>query len=472
MPELNEAFQRREREIAATVATDAGLAARLDTTAVRRRRGRQTVLAASALVGVGAIVGGVLLILPAPKNDPVAPVESPRPSATASSLETPTPTASEAPTPQAAVVEGFAPVPQLPADQIPWGEVGPGWFLVDYHLPLSADGSQPEDPNKVHPTGEAVGGLSLLAPDGTWYAARSFAGTGAGFAVAWDGTNAWLADEAASGVDSAVASASLVNLKSGADAGRVTNVPYEHFVGLDDGRALVFGFAGDGTGSFVDGPSKDLDQGCSGSGAPIYGPVQDDWSFEYLPRIDGAMVCFVPRTDGRTDVMWLPVASPEGTMTFATFKSSASRYAFMGWIDDNSFVFGKTNEDRGSTFEQLFTFSLDTDEISPIDVPAFRDRGEAYTYGYFDRQSQRFVVPTKSNGAWSVDIATLDGTAVATRSGDCPSWADFMASGNRLVVSCGPTKHVWLYSLIDGAPLGEWAMEGQGALSFFDFPER
>lgn len=207
--------------------------------------------------------------------------------------------------------------------------------------------------------------------------------------------------------------------------------------------------------------------------APIYGPLQDDWSFEYLPNDGGgSMVCFQPRTDGRTDVVWLPVASPSGSMTLAIFKSPPDRYVFLGWVTDRSFVFGKLRVDNSNKFEQLFTYNLDTNETSPVNVPALFGQGDAHTYGYFDRQSQRFVVATTSPGAWSVQVAALDGTAVATLSGDCPSWADVMASGNGLVVSCGPTKKVWLYSLVDGAPLGEWAMQGQAVLSFFDYPEQ
>jgi hypothetical protein len=472
VPELNEAFQRREREIAATVATVSGLAARLDTTAMRRRHGRQAGLAASALVGAGAILGGVLLLLPAPKNDPVAPVESPSPSATASSLETPTPPASEAPTPQAALTEGFAPVPQLPADQIPWGEVGPGWFLVDYHVPTTWDHGGADEITTMHLTGEAVGGLSLLSPDGRWYAARSFQGTGAGLAVGWDGKNAWLASEVADGIDSNAVSGTLIDLQSGANAGRFSEVPYRHLVGIDPGRALAFFYQGNGTASTVSGPAAGESVGCSNMNAPIYGPVQDDWSFQYLPADTGAMVCFTPRTDGRTDVVWLPLVSPSGAMTFATFKSPPDSYVFLGWVTDRSFVFGKLSVGDSNKFEQVFTYNVDTNEISPIDVPALVDHGDAHTYGYFDRQSQRFVVPTTSPGAWSVQVGMLDGSSVATLSGDCASWADVMTSGNRLVVSCGPTKQMWLYSLIDGAPLGQWAMQGQGALSFFDFPER
>lgn len=473
MSELHDAFRRHESEIAANVSTDAALAARLDGTAVRRRRVRQAGVAASALVGLGAMVGGILLFAPAPQNDPVAPVTSPSSSASASSPEspTPTPTATAAAAPEPSLIEGYAPVPQLPWTEIPWGEVGPGWFMIDYRNDYTLG---PLEMGESAALPQLTGGLSLVSPEGQWYAASSLGALGAGQPLEWDGEAVWMARSVEAGPDNGWYDLDLLRVRDGAPVGVVQGSPMENSFPIGAGKALAYPWGGDGLISTVSGVGVEGMGGCMDAGSGYWGWETADMSFLYSPDRGGRLVCFGPAEDSsRTAVTLVSVSDVSSSRVVNEFQYDISHYAFVGWVDADRFLLARTKGD-GTAAEKIFIYDLEGDSLVEMPIDLYDNLQVAAVEGYFDQVSQRHVIERFDDDAWSVGLYALDGSPVAQLDGECAGGTNgvqLRTSGGRLMIVCADPGYAALYDLATGFEVGRWDLGTANVADLFDHPD-
>jgi len=481
VPELNEAFQSREREIAASVGVDAALATRLDATAGRRRRGRHVGIAASAVVGMGAVIGSVLLFAPSSQNDPIAPVvsESPTVTVTETPSPSPSPSATQAAAAAPSIIEGFAPVPQLPAEEIPWDEVGPGWFLVDYRNDVEIPNLQPTE-EFIYP--QLSGGLSLVSPDGDWFAASTLDALGAGVPTAWDGSAVWMELSVENAVETGISDLNIVDLEGSRLLGALEGIAWEGTgEPISPGKAFVYTWGGDGVYDNFVGIDVAGMGGCSQATTAFQGWEPDDMSFLYSSAGGGRLVCFGEATDStRTVVTLVDVQDVSSSREINEFQYDSSRYSFVGWIDDNRFLFARTMGYHLAA-EKVFTYDLTDDSITDTGLDVYSSitpwTTEGYVEGYFDRVSQRHVITRTAEDSWTVSLYRLDGSAAATIQGECDGRTGLIpaiglrTSGGRLMVTCADPGYVAMYDMASGAEIGTWQLGSDRSIRVFDHPD-
>ena len=447
MFEADEFLRAAESRIAASAPLPeetrvAGIASR----ALRLRRRDSFVrwggLAAGILVVAGA---GAFAFLPDGKEAPLAPL-SPIPSATAVEV-------------QPRVIDGFVPLPQMPAAEIPWDEVGPGWFLFDYrryepYSKSSAYDADPECPGPALAEPEASGGFSLLAPDGTWYATLRYECTGGGYAVGWDGKSVWLTTSGTPDLNLSVASLRGVDIETGQATGDLADVNLGSATGIERGVLANFWFGGDGLTSETLRPGADPERLCP----EFYQWEPYDMSGYVSPGARPQLVCFT-RDGQKTQVSVVDVLDPSNAESLATFDFDVSRYQFLGWVDAETFTFALIEGDSlqsQSRIEKVFEYDLSTDAIVELPAGGLAGVGPlAGSQAIYDTASGYYVVERVervegadgASGAWSFDILDSNRELVVHR--DLPSCSGvtdldyfqpdqptMLTSGGRLLVTC------------------------------------
>ncbi|MDN4484046.1 hypothetical protein [Demequina lignilytica] len=433
--------------------------------------GTSAAFKATAIIAGAAAIGAALWVWQPWASD-LAPAASasPTPTATAAS-STPSPE----PTATASLVDGYAPVAQLPFEAVPWDQVGPGWFAVDYATGRAQDlGSAIAGDGRVEYE-QREGGLSLVAPDGTWYAARTHADLGPGLVIAWDGANAWMARAADSTVESVYFDAELVELTDLATAS-VPAVVAPTLSPFGQGRAVDYAYAGDGLYSRVVGVDTDRMGACGDAGVGFWGWEAPDMSFLYSPAGDGQVICMGPTADGAGTVVTLvDVADVAASEPVATFRLPPDRYAFVGWLDDTTFLVARRALAGGA--EAMFQYDVAERAIAEVEAPMYAAVDGWAVTGYYLPGPERHVITTFGDAGWEVQLFDGAGSDVAGLGEACPASPDgrrassVMTSGDRLLVRCDAPQSVALYSLDDGSEIGRWSLEGTGEIEIFDHHE-
>jgi len=453
-----------------------------------RRRARVALATASSALAVLA-AGALALFVLGDRGgdlDPIAPTPTPTPSAEPSPSLSP----SDEPTLIATLIEGFAPVPQYPLEAVPWGDVGPGWFLVDWRE------SQPipsGDDTGFAPANQEQGGLSLVDPAGIWYAVRTHGELGRGFPLTWDGINVWLARELNVPDYSLLVNAGLVRLETGEDAGDTRNEIASRwlnwgYIATGDGTGLAMRYRGDGMAQVGVGPRIGEGNGCSALDAGVWGRVPTDASSTFLPGDGGRVVCFVATASDQTDVVVLNTSDPSNRSTVSTFRLPAERYGFLGWVDSDRFIFERVTIgfEVGAWTDAVFEFDLRDGSITELDIEAIYQAPRT-SVGFYDRQAQRHIIERTETGGPGVaddpagpgDVAihSADGGEVAVVDATCPAGPDnapvrvVRVSGQRLVIACSTTGTMAIYDTGNGAQVGAWELSEGHAINVFDYPE-
>jgi hypothetical protein len=348
--------------------------------------------------------------------------------------------------------------------------VGAGWFVVDY-----ATGESPNvDDTGWIPYPDVEGGVSLVSPNGTWYAAVEHDSLGAGPVGAWDGANLWMLREATTNFESIQSTAELFNMAEGS----TTAVPGEssgRLAPFAPGRALYYAWGGGGLVNSLSAVDKTEQMGgCSDIESGFWGWEAQDMSFLYNPAQGGAIVCFGPSGRGSgTSVQHVRITILNDTVVINEFSRSPDQYAFAGWIDEYRFFFART----GGATPVMFEYDLRDDSITEVDLPIYDDVNGWNTTGYFDRASQRHVIAARDEEGWVVNLTDEAGAQVASLAGACGgafdqySRADVRVSGGRMMVACAVPGYVEMYDLADGSKLGHWDVGMERATAIFDTPD-
>jgi hypothetical protein len=392
----------------------------------------------------------------APTPSPVITKTSPAPSA---SPEAPEPT----------IIEGFAPVPHLPAESIPWDQVGPGWFAVSYFA-----GSQmpPMEESEKYKVPDAEGGVSLVDPAGTWYAARRLDDLGAGEPFFWDGDAMYMRTHITGDSFGSYVDVNVIDLASADVMGMDTDVLWERSaIGIGPGQVLIYSYGGDGVYNFAAGVDTVGLGACSNDEGPGYwGWEPEVMSFLYSPQDGGRLVCFGPaRASGGTEVTLVNVSDPSRNEVIDTFRHDHSRYAFAGWLDADRFLFARTQEDSDGA-DQMFVYDLQTGSIETVDLPIYSDVEYLRHDVWFDLGSQRHIVVDSGGQGATIEFYTPEGDIVANLGSLCldsgeESWLTrVVVSGERLFVVCAASGEAQMFDLRSGDRLGAWSLGDSHAL--------
>lgn len=419
----------------------------------RRLRRRDTAVRwSTTAAAVGALAVGMSVGAQARYHLDSTALEHPLSGSPAASQDaSASPQPSEA-APEASLIEGFAPVPQQASDTIPWDKVGPGWFAVGYYDQQGLPGVPDGGSVALSPR---TGGVSLVSPEGAWYAARSAADLGPGWPLLWDGDNVVMGTRVSFLHDVYSYDLSAIDLKTGDASVIETGVPWDDGLGIGDGEVMHF-FWTDGPTSGVVGGAAASSGACSEAEAGWYGIWRTlDMSYMYLPEGDGAVVCFGASDDG-TAMTLVDVGDVTRSRVLAELPEDNDKYAFAGWIDGDSFLFARTGQYAPGA-EQMFAYDLTNDTITSLDVPFYSDIKSSSAQGFFDRVSQRHVISHAADGQWEVSLYTLDGDPVATVEGECVyEQVQVHTSGGRLMVSCADPGYARLFDMATGDEIGSW----------------
>ncbi len=387
-------------------------------------------------------------------------------SATVGSVTAPpvTPSASAVPPPVLTVHDDFFPIPQADATDIPWDEVGPGWFLVDAHEHVDLDFSESMEIKAP----EAIGGLSLVSPEGEWFAARSLAGTEAADSAYWGADGAWLLTNVNVNSEARIGDLVSVNLATGASTQ----------VETDDWGYYSYASAADGVtvaGDYDPNPSGYRLYHASGTSDPHCtqrtGVFRGDLRAVVSP--DGRrLVCWGERrADQRTDVGFLDVRKPSKGTFVDVFTHEFWRYENLGWLSDEVFLFAR--DDGYGEQEAYFSYDLSTRKVADFSLPFALPAGQRVEA--YDFASQVFFV--SSRGGDSVGLFRANGDPIATVAAGCSeheySVADWALSGEMVMVSCGwwAGGDVTLVNLATGAVVGTWPFDPGLDVRAYGYPE-
>jgi hypothetical protein len=360
------------------------------------------------------------------------------------------------------VHDGFFPIPQADAKVIPWDKVGPGWFLVDSHASTEVQLNDSGDPA---PIPEAVGGLSLVSPEGQWFAARSYAGTGASNSLHWAPNGVWLMTSAMQSIEDVSGDVVRVDLATGArtsvSKGDFENRAYTSAVG---GVTVVDGYSQDAVGPFIV-------YGASGAASPacVQNVRRDQGDLRSFLAPDGLrVVCWGSRSDNKTDVEVVNVQNPTTMTKVDTFRLDPYSYYQLGWLAPDTFLMARV--DAASQKDTFFAYDVSTKKIADYALPFAPDAGQRL--GAHDYAAKVFI--TSDSSSDTLEVYRDTGEKIATVAAGCAdggasTWA--LSGANMLVTCQWAAGQVTIVNLETGATVGTWADPPGRELQAYGYPQ-
>ena len=351
--------------------------------------------------------------------------ESPSTNPSSSASANPAISASPAPTPSPAP-SGFLPVDSLGASEIPWDEVGPGWFLVEWvaHPAVYGEGDLPTTP--------ADFAVSLLAPDLTTYAGPSLVAAGADWTVFWRGDSVAVFDATSvSESTDYVGNTSLVSLRDGSTRQIIANSlsPGWFAIAADGNPIGAHWWEGGGGGVFY---RYDTDFAATQVSPDVY--VTDA---SLSP--DGERLVYLgagPLDMTHTTVWVSDLGDSTSTETAAidTLREPPDSYSIVGWLDPDTLVLYR-REGGPLVAEAYFSYNITTRTIADFALPFV-----AAGWVRFDWASQTYSDSVSTDNQTPMGAAhfyEVDGRPIA--SVPCEGsihWRGPVMSARRSLVAC------------------------------------
>ena len=365
------------------------------------------------------MVAGLALVALAACSDAGPTSESPRDTASPQASASPAIIASAAPTPSPAP-SGFLPAASLGQSDVPWDELGYGWFLVAW------DGPPPPNVDE-YVAGPSPAGFSLVSPDATVYALADLGIVDAAWVIDWrvDEVGVVRNPDLAEGDTGDVAT---INLRTGAENAIVSRgqIPMADYVAAN-GDLVGSQFYGDlPVPVFAYRDYRPVGKICDGNGGGA------------LMSPDGVrVVCltFDPADDEKTAVVIGRVDEVGSPKQIDVFQASPYLYSVLGWLDADTFILERRSQTYGdpSTF---FTYDIATRTIANYTVPVPYDADPLHHLLPFDFASQTFAVSRPG----TITFYGVDGSVVAdvtcATSGDNAEHPGVVRSGAFALVTC------------------------------------
>ncbi len=346
---------------------------------------------------------------------------------------------------------GYLPVDSFGASEIPWDEVGPGWFLVEWleHPAIYGNSQVPLAPPDLSAT--------LLAPDGTWYAAASLGGAGAEYTTFWLGDTLAMfhIDGVADGYDAGyIGHDVLVSLRDGSTRALSSDV-YLGIVALaKDGSLVSAQFSEGGGGQYLRVDSAFNSTPLCGAGLQFAGSLSPD-GVRFVCLGDD------PAGSRGTIVSVSNVTGTGGTTVIDTFKSYPDSYSILGWFDADTFLLRRWAISESP--DAYFTYNISTRKISEYALPV-----PLRPWVDFDTASQTFATRDYySKVDTGVTFFSKSGDEVAHSACGSQASATYEASGFLALVTCRinvpgdwstGTSVLSLIDLKSGEVVGTWTV--------------
>ena len=364
---------------------------------------------------VGGVVGGAIALTAGGGHSAV--IAGPSASGSPSASVTAAISAPPAPTPSAAP-SGFLPVDSLGAKSIPWDQVGAGWFLVDWAQRDAVWGGF----DSASPTVSAAdASVSLLAPDGTWYAARSLNDVESDRTVGWLGETVALFRTTRPGEEESQGDTSFLNVKTGAARLVISGGEPPSLQGvLADGTLHGREYAEDASWYVRYNDRFDAQTVCDGESSSV---APDGVRVACLGWIGSG-----DATSDQTRVFLGALNTDAGAEAIDTFRLEPYSYDIQGWLDPDTFLLLRRDPD-GLARPTYFAYNVATRKIADFALP-FQPTGDNVT---FDWLTKTYADMAEQ----SVSFFASDGAKVA----DVPcagswDWRGPVRSGTRAVVEC------------------------------------
>ncbi len=295
-------------------------------------------------------VAGLALVALAACSDASSTSESPRGTASPQASANPAISAAAAPSP---APSGFLPVDSLSQSDIPWDDLGEGWFLVSW------SGAEPPIVDE-YVAGPSPHGFSLVGPDASVYALTDLGIVDAAWVIDWRGDEVGVVrnPDVAEGDSGDVAT---INLRTGAENAVVSRgqIPMGDYVAAN-GDLVGSQFYGDlPVPVFAYRDYRPIGKICDGNGGTN------------LMSPDGVrVVCltFDPADDGKTAVIIGRADEVGSSEQIDTFQSPAYLYRVAGWLNADTFILERRSETYGGP-STLFSYNIATQTIAEYAVP-------------------------------------------------------------------------------------------------------
>ncbi len=351
-------------------------------------------VAAAGVIVALAVRGGGEPVAAASTPGASVPTASPNPEVTASAVPV-----EPQPLPP---VEGAIPVPAFPASDIPWLEVGPGWFVVVYDTDADDNSVESEVTAGFKET-LLSGAVMLVSPSGDLYYVDRLDGRGRGEPIAWTADGLVIAEQHVSAVDKkSHAYMSTLSLTTGKRSTKV-GVPFlpRLIRAYPDGSLLVT----PGWGNLY---LLDASFTVKHRFAMSDGRYASTGSCT-VPSPSGATIaCLVENGDGKTDVWKFNVASGKGSK-IDVFRLNPDHYYLLHWWDEHSFAF--TRYDADWTKSTTSTYNVSTKKVNDVTVRL----GDGTPASLQDADIQGARIVAANNGVENgIEIDDYAGKPIAT----------------------------------------------------------
>ncbi len=312
---------------------------------------------------------------------------------------------------------GEFPVPTLPASEIPWDQVGAGWFLLAYDANnIDEINAGPQQVGTIDDT------LTLVSPEGELYNVRDLTGKGLGSLIGWGSQGLLVLDQNETGREPVFQHGRVdaIDLRSGeataliADAHRTSRVAV-----LPDGQTVMWtrhsaGFDVDLRDENLTFETRLCDDG------------QHSGDMSDLSSDGERALCLLPRaSDGKTDVLLVSVADGS-TTPLDVFTKAEDQYWMAGWWDENSVIVRRVEYGPSEEQDTILSWLYDVSTRKIRDFDARMADGT--------RASSAFALGgyrVVSSGA-TVEVHSLSGELLASL--PCEPEA---VSGHMMLASCG-----------------------------------
>ncbi len=256
---------------------------------------------------------------------------------------------------------GFLPVDSLGASEIPWDEVGPGWFLVDW---AEHDAVWGEDANGNPTVSPADASVSLLSPDGTWYAAASLAATGSDKTVGWLGDTVAILRTTEPEFSISYGDASALDLRTGASRKLVSGVDSVAWRVFLAGGILTSTGLADEESAAVSWYDASLTEHSVCVRVLRNSVAPDAKRVACLGFDDNAGT-----GDDQTEILVGTLGSGAEAQVVDTFRLDPYQYELAGWLDGDTFVVARAaqpGETKGTTY---YSYNIVTRKVADFALP-------------------------------------------------------------------------------------------------------
>lgn len=264
--------------------------------------------------------------------------------------------------------------------------------------------------------------MSLLSPDGTWYAAASLAATGSDKTVGWLGDTVAVFRTTEPGFTLSDGDVSLVNLRTGASRGILSGVTTPEWIDVTSNGTLVAKIGYEESFGFFSYDSDMTEHSVCGG-------------LDLSVAPDGARVVCTdlvrdPGTGDQTEILVVTLGSGAPAEVIDTFRLDPGWYVLRGWLDADTFLVSRQDPVYGQAAATYYTYNNVTRTVADFALPYPASPSAATDWVDYDRTTQTYA-DRRDDG---LHLFAGDGAPILVV--PCAGGAGAAYSGTRVIVTC------------------------------------